>query len=114
VGDLKASGGGGGKVRLTWTAPKDDSGAAARYQVKWADLPIEDYGKYDYRQDEGKKHCWWITHNVSGEPAPGKPGKAESFTVADLAPGTYYFALRSFDAESNRSGMSNVVKVDVK
>ena len=53
-------------------------------------------------------------HNVTGEPTPGAPGKAESFTVADLVPGTCYFAMCSFDAESNRSEMSNVIKVEVK
>jgi hypothetical protein len=114
VADLKAEAAGGGKVKLAWTAPKDDSGSAARYQVKWSELPIEDDGKYNYRQDEGKKHSWWIARNVKGEPAPGKPGKAESFTVENLAPGTCYLALRSFDAESNRSEMSNVVQVEVK
>ena len=114
VTDLKGSAPGGGKVRLAWTAPKDNSGQAARYQVKWSELPIETYEKYNYAADEGQKHCWWITHNVRGEPAPGAPGKREEFTVENLPAGTCYFAMRSFDAESNRSDMSNVIKVEVK
>ncbi len=114
VADLKAEALGGGKVKLSWTAPKDDAGRAARYQVKWSDLPIETYEKYDYGADEGRKRCWWIAHNVQGEPAPAEPGKAEKFTLEGLAAGTYHFALRSFDAESNRSDMSNVVQVEVK
>jgi len=114
VADLKAAAVGGGKVKLAWTAPKDNSGQAASYQVKWSELPLEDEGRYNYREDEGRKHSWWIARNVKGEPAPAKPGKTESFALEGLAPGTYHIALRSFDAESNRSEMSNVVQVEVK
>ena len=39
----------------------------------------------------------------------------ESSTVGTwLAPGTYWFALKSYDKQPNQSDLSNVVKVEVK
>ena len=112
--DLKGKASGKGSVKLTWTAPKDNSGRAARYQVKYSELPMKSYEKYDYYSDEGKVHCWWITHNVKGEPKPSEPGRKEDFTVENLAPGTWHFAIRSDDAELNQSDISNVIEVKVE
>lgn len=52
--------------------------------------------------------------NVSGEPKPQVAGKRESFQVEGLAPGRYWFALKSFDADNNISDLSNVVAVEVQ
>ena len=114
IQDLEAKPAGKGKVNLTWKAPRDNSGKAAAYQVKWATLPIKTYEKYDYREDEGKARCWWRAQNVKGEPVPAEPGKKDSFTVEGLPTGTCYFAVCSDDAEMNQSDISNVVKVDVE
>jgi len=114
VKDLKARALGRGRVQLTWKAPRDDSGRAAAYQVKWAAMPIKTYEKYNYRLDEGKFRCWWRAENAKGEPTPGKPGRREKFVVSGLKPGTCYFAIKSDDAQMNQSGISNVVKVEVK
>jgi hypothetical protein len=44
---------------------------------------------------------------VVGEPLPHAAGALESLQV-NLAPGTYYFAIRTKDEATNESGLSNV------
>jgi hypothetical protein len=34
-------------------------------------------------------------------------GMTTSYTISGLAPGTYYFAVRAYDASGNESGYSN-------
>jgi hypothetical protein len=113
VTDLKAEALGAGKVKLTWTAPKDNTAVVA-YQVKHAPNPMIDYEDYTYPADHGKKWTWWAGYNVAGEPKPGPPGATESMTVTGVPAGQRYFALRARDAAPNESAMSNVVRADVK
>jgi hypothetical protein len=56
---------------------------------------------------------WWAAENVSGEPVPGSAGSAEEFTLSVSEPETYYFAIRTYDAASNRSDISNMATVIV-
>jgi hypothetical protein len=104
---------GGGKVTLTWTAPGDDAdkGRAAEYQVKYAGKEIKDHA--DWRTASDTEISFWAAVNCKGEPVPSAAGSAERFVVEGLAPGTYWFALKSYDEQPNQSDLSNVVKVNV-
>ena len=63
--------------------------------------------------DKVESHAnWWAATHVTGEPEP-KPGK-QSMVVEGVPAGTRVFAIRSLDAGSNRSALSNAAKVDVK
>lgn len=114
VADLKAEARGGGKVRLTWTAPKDAASRIAAYQVKHAPCPMVEYEDYEYPRDHRQKWTWWAGYNVAGEPAPGQAGTTETMVVEAVPPGARHFALRSRDAAANESAMSNVAVVDTK
>jgi hypothetical protein len=107
VTDLAAEALGGGRVKLTWTAP---AGEPARYQVKWAERPMIERLKWPEEKDV--KANWWAAENVAGEPAPSA-GKQE-MTVEGVSPGKRFFAVRSFDATSNRSAIGKVAEVEVK
>ncbi len=120
VKDLKARTLGDGKVEVAWSTPSDKGGKVARYQVKWAQLPIVDFirsgDEYRKRFKDGKLQVeyWNTANNVLGEPEPGRAGKAERMTLK-LEPGTTcHIAVRSFDDSRNRSPVSNVVSVEVK
>jgi hypothetical protein len=133
VSDLRAEAGGGGAVKLSWTAPGGDGGTgrAARYQIKYSGAKmverITDWpppgkplpttkAEYWKLADEHMKtvRSFYQAQNVDGEPRPGEAGKAESFEVKNLAPGKYWFAVKTFDAARNVSDISNVVEVEVK
>jgi hypothetical protein len=107
IKDLKAEPLGDGKVKLTWTAPKDQGTGAAVYQLKYDDLPIAERAK-------GGSVNFWAALNVAGEPKPQAAGAAETFTASGVKPGTVYFAIKSRDKLNNESAISNVVKVEVK
>jgi exo-rhamnogalacturonan lyase-like protein len=113
IADLAVTALGGGKVRLTWTAPKDNTGVVA-YQVKHAPCPIVNYEDYAYPRDHNKKWTWWAGYNVAGEPKPGKPGAKETMVIDGVPAGTRYIAIRSRDAAPNESPISNVVRLDVR
>jgi hypothetical protein len=110
VTDLAVTLLGGGRAEVRFTAPRGAGGGpVARYQLKAAALPIAPYEQWDYARDLDKRRNWWRAANVAGEPTPAPPGSTERFEVAGVPEGaTLYFALRSFDAEGNRSAMSNV------
>ncbi len=107
VKDLKAESLGGGKVKLSWTAP---AGKPARYQVKWSDKPM--VWRIKWPEETKAKSNWWAANNVAGEPKPA-PGK-QSMIVEDVSPGKRFFAIRSFDSASNRSDVSNTEACTVK
>jgi len=109
IRDLSAENLGGGKVRLAWTAP---SGGAVRYQVKWARREMVE--RLDYPNEKDGKANWWSANQVDGEPTPAAPGARETMTVEGVGAGKRFFAVRSFDATENRSGLSNQEAVDVR
>lgn len=126
ITDLKAAAGpAAGRVTVSFTAPRDEGGRVARYQVKCADKPILEYldylRLYNGNKDEETKFCnWWMAVNLQGEPgtgergqpAPGGEGARESFTVSGVPAGARYFALVSFDDSSNRSPLSNLAQTE--
>jgi len=83
---------------LAWTATGDDSltGTATTYDVRWSTAPITAAN-------------FASANATTGEPAPGAPGAAQSFTVTGLSRQvTYYFAAKVADEAGNWSAMSNV------
>jgi hypothetical protein len=113
VSDLAVKLLGGGKAEIRFTAPADADGKLARYQVKCSDRTILDYDAYlaAFAKWEDKKVCnWWRAANLTGEPAPKRPGSIETFTVTGVPEGAKYFAIRSFDDSNNRSPVSNVAE----
>ncbi|HET6429112.1 MAG TPA: hypothetical protein VFJ30_11915, partial [Phycisphaerae bacterium] len=114
VSDLEAKAAEGGSVALTWTAPGDDgkTGVADVYQIKYAAKPILDF--VPWPEKRGTHITFWGSTNVSDEPAPAAAGTKQSHTVRGLAPGEYWFAIKSRDECSNQSSISNVVEAEVK
>jgi hypothetical protein len=83
-------------IRLTWTAPGDD-GTSGTPSV------------YDLRHYQSATTAWDQMTLVSGEPAPGASGQAQTLTVAGLSAGTtYYFRLKAADEVPNWSATSNL------
>jgi phosphodiesterase/alkaline phosphatase D-like protein len=86
-------------VHLTWTAPGDDSlaGNATQYDLRYSTSAITAAN-------------FSSATRVTGMPAPGASGAAESYTVAGLASGTtYWFAIKTADDVGNWSLISNIV-----
>jgi hypothetical protein len=114
VQDLAAEALGGGKVKLSWTAPGDDGaqGTAVWYQVKYASLEIKE--RSDWRTEADKAISFWAAVNVKGEPKPSPAGTKETLVVEGVAPGVTWFAMKSYDGQPNQSDLSNVVRIAVK
>jgi hypothetical protein len=120
-------------VQLTWTAPGDDgsTGKAAWYQLKcaraeivervagWPDLsdplPV-DLAEWQQRAADfnSRQVAFWAAENTDSEPDPSPAGHGETCVVDGLIPGSYFFALKTWDDESNMSELSNVTCADVK
>lgn len=109
ISDLTTKALGGGKVQLAWTAP---AGEPVRYQVKWADRPMVE--RLRWPEEKTAKANWWAADQVTGAPRPAAAGTSESMIVDGLPAGQRYVAIRSFDAESNRSSISNIAEVEVR
>jgi len=90
---------------MAWTTPVD----TARIQVKYAGKPMVERAWPDKVETHDN---WWSATHVANEPEP-KPG-AQTMVVEGVPAGRRVFAIRGFDAASNRSGLSNMVAVDVK
>jgi hypothetical protein len=104
---------GGGKARVSFTAPTDAGGQVAKYQLKVDTLPIVPYEEWDYCRDSGRRRNWWRAINCKAEPPPKSPGAKESFVVTNIPDANgmpLFFAARSFDNSGNRSAISNVAK----
>ncbi len=87
-------------VTLRWTAPGDDdqSGKAARYDIRYSRSPIT-------------ASNWLAAATVRGVVSPQSAGSSESFQVGGLKPSTtFYFAIKAVDEAINWSVMSNVAE----
>jgi hypothetical protein len=109
VRDLAARSLDDGKVQLSWTTP---AGEPSRYQVKWADKPLVE--RLDFPEAVSAAANWWAANHVAGEPRPKAAGIQESMLLGGVSAGKKYFALRSFDAASNRSELSNMAEISVR
>ncbi|HVO76547.1 MAG TPA: fibronectin type III domain-containing protein [Candidatus Bathyarchaeia archaeon] len=87
-------------MMLTWTAPGDDGmvGTAERYDIRFS---VDWIGT-----------ATWVTASrASNVPLPRQAGRADTFVVTGLSPGTgYYFALKTADKVPNWSALSNIVR----
>jgi chitodextrinase len=87
-------------VSLEWTAPSDDRGHCASYELRRSAVEVDSSN-------------WESATLIVDAPLPGEPGTPGSHRVANLSPATrYFFALRAFDDAGNRSPLSNVVSVE--
>jgi len=103
VTDLAGTAVSASSVTLTWTAPGDDSGKAAVYDIRRAATAITNEAEL------------LGGTQVTGGPTPGALGAAQTVTVTGLtAEATYHFALRARDATGNWSPVSNDAVVTTK
>jgi hypothetical protein len=89
------------RVRVTWTAPGDDSGEgqASEYDLRYALTAITE-------------ETWDEAIRAEGVPPPHQAGTVESFIVTRLEPeAEYFFALRAADETPNWSELSNIASV---
>lgn len=102
IADLRVHSATSNSVTLRWTAPGDDGreGRAESYDIRYASLDLTEAN--------------WDSASVVTTPIlPQSPGAPESIVVRDLAPSTWYFAVRSADEVPNWSALSNVVSAEV-
>ncbi len=96
VTDLAGAAVSASSVTLTWTAPSDDSGHVAVYDIRRAATAMTNEAEL------------LGGTQVTGGPTPGVAGAAQFVTVTGLAAETaYHFALRARDATGNWSPVSN-------
>jgi hypothetical protein len=90
-------------VQLLWTTPGNDSafGNPTGYSVRYATSPIT----------EGN---WNSATPMSPQPTPYQVGTSEHVNIYNLTPNsTYYFAIKTSDADGNQSGLSNVLSISL-
>ena len=84
-------------IQLGFTAPGDnlDQGTADSYDVRYNTSPINSNTDFMNAQQ------------VGGVSAPKPAGSTETLSIPGLAPGTYYFRIKTSDGSGNVSSMSN-------
>jgi hypothetical protein len=99
IADLRIGAVGPGHVALSWTAPSDQPAGTAAVA-------------YELRTSESIDGVTDFVHAmpIVPLPIPGAPGTVEHAEASGLIEGqTYWFAIRSRDANGNRSAISNLV-----
>jgi hypothetical protein len=88
-----------GPVTLQWTAPGDDgaNGTATSYDLRYSASPIT-LGNFG------------SATQVAGEPSPQVAGSLETIDV-NLAPGTYYFAIKTATGEQRERAFERAMIV---
>ncbi len=83
-------------ARLDWTAPTDELGHAAAYDIRMSPAPITNEAEF------------LAAELVKGAPVPAPSGKAEKVMLSGLTSGaTIHFAMRARDATYHWSPVSN-------
>ncbi|MBX3201899.1 MAG: fibronectin type III domain-containing protein [Labilithrix sp.] len=102
VTDLAAAAASHASVKLTWTAPADDSGALGDYDIRYATTAITSLAEF--------------LAATSATPPPAlAPGAGQSVIVPGLTPETeYHFAIRARDAAGNLGEISSDVAATTK
>jgi len=105
---------GDGAVEVRFTAPGDDGekGTAAEYQLKWSTVPLVEVIQWPQQKDTHR--AFWWGQNVTNEPGPVPAGQTVRFRIEGLQTGKVWFAVKTFDDESNVSPLSNVVEAEVR
>jgi len=90
-------------ARLTWTAPGNDGllGSAVKYEVRYSTSPITEAN--------------WDAATQAEDELPQRPvGSTMQYKATELTLGeTYYFAVRTYDAAGNASGLSNAASATI-
>lgn len=81
----------------TWTAPSDNSGLVAQYDMRYVKDTLDD---------------WDTWFEILDEPVPSPPGMLESLYV-NVPEGAWYFGIKSRDVCFNWSERSNIVLVSI-
>lgn len=105
----------GKNVILNWTAPSD----AVRYQIKYSTKKLVESLEFDpdersYKYDPNEYINWYAGENIANEPMPDKPGTNQSCLIKSMKPGSYHFAIRTWDNSNNRSRISNLAEIEIK
>lgn len=98
INDLTASSSAPGQTNLSWTAPADigPQGRAASYEVRYANIPINDAN-------------FAAATSAPNPPVPASAGIQQTLLLNGLSlNATYYFAMKSQDTLGNLSALSNV------
>ncbi|MBX3209127.1 MAG: fibronectin type III domain-containing protein [Labilithrix sp.] len=102
VTDLAATPASHASVKLTWTAPEDDSGSLASYELRYATTAITTLAEF-------------LAATSATAPSALAPGASQTATVSGLTPETeYHFAIRARDPAGNFSDVSNDVAATTK
>jgi len=103
-----------GAVEVSFTAPGDDgtNGTAREYQLKWSTMPLVEVVRWPQQKDTHR--AFWWGQNVPDEPGAVSAGQKVRFQLAGLPAGRLYFAVKSFDDESNISDLSNIAEIDIR
>ncbi|MBX3264183.1 MAG: fibronectin type III domain-containing protein [Labilithrix sp.] len=102
VADLAATAVSHASVKLTWTAPADDSGSIAGYELRYATTPITTLDAF-------------LAATSATPPSALASGAAQTVTVPGLTPETeYHFAIRARDAAGNFGELSSDVAATTK
>jgi len=100
-----------------------------RYEIDPKSVQGEDPDQPRAHPDWHRVNAFWMAEHVAGEPQPGPAGSRERFRltrirphtwfgldrdqpITELAPGTWYVALCSWDSDRNLSELSNVVEFE--
>jgi hypothetical protein len=86
-----------GEIDLSWTASGDDfdMGIASKYDLRYSSQPIDTMAKFD--------NATFYPVNFN----PDISGTDQEFTVHELDPGIYYFAIVVYDEVLHASDLSN-------
>ncbi|MCS7231985.1 MAG: gliding motility-associated C-terminal domain-containing protein, partial [Elusimicrobiota bacterium] len=103
------------KLKLTWTAPTENSGLSALspvagYYVGYSTVPIENFA--------GNSNLWWSYANKIVINYASKPGEKEVYVTPPIFMynTTYYIAIRSYDDAEipNISDVSDIISIYTK
>ncbi|MDD5492558.1 MAG: fibronectin type III domain-containing protein, partial [bacterium] len=99
-----------GSVILSWTAPSSaDAAKVKEYEIRYSTDHI--YEVNLWRVFTESEVEWSGAGRYPTSPSPVNPGEPQAFIVTNLTPGQkYYFAVKSYDSDSNASVISNVTE----
>ena len=94
-----------GSITLAWSAPSDTGSAnnqVASYDIRYSNSALSESN-------------WSNASEISTEPTPSVAGTNQSLTVSGLSTSqTYFFGIKSTDADGNISNLSNIVSANTE
>ncbi|MBI3291469.1 MAG: hypothetical protein HYZ73_01475 [Elusimicrobia bacterium] len=116
ISDLRLTPVGPDRIRLTWTAPRDDGSGMDRYDVRFSTLTLVEYA--DWRRLPPAQvrtlRPFWAAEPLPPSvsiPRPGGSRQEITVPLRALPPAPRFtFAIKTWDAANNLSDISNVVE----